>query len=194
MMKKIRIYLGLINLQTKWLNKMSDKGYRLNGTGKLWYSFETCEPSEYRYTIDYVGDKSKAEAKEYADFLEDLGYRTYFKNINLNLDLGDLIWEKLADKGDFFADRATALDRALLIVEKKNDGKPFELHTSYEDKALYYKKLMMPYILLFLLFAALGAYTRAWGWFAAAGVFLVACIVYLIDYLKMKKISSLIEG
>ena len=126
-MKKIRIYLGLINLQTKWLNKMSDKGYRLNGTGKLWYSFETCEPSEYRYTIDYVGDKSKAEAKEYAYFLEDLGYRAYFKNINLNLDLDDLVWEKLADKGDFFADRATALDRALLIVEKKNDGKPIKV-------------------------------------------------------------------
>ena len=193
-MKKIRFYSGLINLQIKWLDKMSDKGYRLVSTGKLWYEFEPCGPSEYRYAIDYVGDKSRTQAKEYADFLEDLGYRTYFKNINLNLDLGDLVWEKLAGKGDFFADRATALDRALLIVEKKNDGKPFELHTTSEDKALFYRKLMIPYLLLFLLFAALGLYTKMWGWFAAAAVFFFVCIVYLADYLKMKKYSSLTEG
>ncbi|MCR5440702.1 MAG: DUF2812 domain-containing protein [Lachnospiraceae bacterium] len=193
-MKKFRFYSGLINLQIKWLDKMSDKGYRLVSTGKLWYEFEPCKPSAYRYAIDYVGDKSRAEAKEYADFLEDIGYRTYFKNINLNLDLGDLVWEKFADKGDFFADRATAMDRALLIVEKENDGKPFELHTTYEDRALFYRKLMMPYLLLFLLFAALGLFTKMWGWFAAAAVFLFVCIVYLIDHLKMKKMSSLIEG
>ncbi|MBP5253263.1 MAG: DUF2812 domain-containing protein [Lachnospiraceae bacterium] len=68
-MKKIRFYSGLINLQIKWLDKMSDRGYRLVGTGKLWYEFEPCEPSAYRYAIDYVGDKSRAEAKEYAVFL-----------------------------------------------------------------------------------------------------------------------------
>ena len=80
------------------------------------------------------------------------------------------------------------------FVEKKNDGKPFELHTTYEDKALFYRKLMIPYLLLFLLFAALGLYTKMWGWFAAAAVFFFVCIVYLADYLKMKKYSSLTEG
>ncbi|MBP5472937.1 MAG: hypothetical protein J6Y12_09710 [Lachnospiraceae bacterium] len=53
---------------------------------------------------------------------------------------------------------------------------------------------MMPYLLLFLLFAALGLFTTMWGWFAAAAGFLFVCIVYLIDHLKMKKLSSLVEG
>ena len=39
-MKKFRFYSGLINLQIKWLDKMSDKGYRLVGTWKLCYLFE----------------------------------------------------------------------------------------------------------------------------------------------------------
>ena len=41
----------------------------------------------------------------------------------------------------------------ILIVEKTNDGKPFELHTSYDDKEKYYRNLRNPWLFLLLLFA-----------------------------------------
>ena len=72
--KKVRYYAGFIDAQRNWLNKMASKGYRLVKCGRLIYEFETCEPSEYIYQIDYIGDKSKAEGKDYAAFLEDMGY------------------------------------------------------------------------------------------------------------------------
>ena len=40
-----------------------------------------------------------------------------------------------------------------MIVEKSNDGKPFELHTSYADKEKYYRNLRNPWLFLLLLFA-----------------------------------------
>ena len=41
-----------------------------------------------------------------------------------------------------------------MIVEKVNDGKPFELHTSYEDKEAYYRNLRNPWLLILFMFAA----------------------------------------
>ena len=38
--KCYRFFGGLLNTQEKWLNKMSEKGYRLVRTGKLLYEFE----------------------------------------------------------------------------------------------------------------------------------------------------------
>ena len=37
--------------------------------------------------------------------------------------------------------------------EEADDGKPFELHTSYEDKTYYYKNLRNPWLLILFLFA-----------------------------------------
>lgn len=50
--------------------------------------------------------------------------------------------------------------RELLIVEKENDGKPFDLHTSYEDRANYYSNLRNPWLLLMLMLAASPLYYR----------------------------------
>ena len=44
--KCYRFFGGLLNTQEKWLNKMSEKGYRLVRTGKLLYEFEKCKPDE----------------------------------------------------------------------------------------------------------------------------------------------------
>ncbi len=47
--KCYRFFGGLLNTQEKWLNKMSEKGYRLVRTGKLLYEFEKCETDEVTY-------------------------------------------------------------------------------------------------------------------------------------------------
>ena len=86
--KCYRYFGGLLNTQAKWLNKMAEKGYRLVRTGKLLYEFEKCKPDEVTYCVEFIGEKSKENATDYAVFLEDMGYKVFFKNINLNYSVG----------------------------------------------------------------------------------------------------------
>ena len=86
--KCYRFFGGLLNAQAKWLNKMSEKGYRLVRTGRVLYEFEECSPDEVTYCVEFIGEKSKENATDYADFLEDMGYKVFFKNINLNYSVG----------------------------------------------------------------------------------------------------------
>jgi Protein of unknown function (DUF2812). len=196
--KKARYFAGFIDAQRNWLNKMADKGYRLGKCGRLFYEFETCKPSEYVYQVEYIGDKSKAEGKDYAAFLEDMGYNIFFKNVNLDFDIGNVLWRKLADKGSKIADYQTVMERALLIVEKENDGTPFELHTTNDDKADYYGKFLVPYFLFFLLFVFIGTICMPelkmmLIWYGLALVFLIGFLVYLFRHLKEKKQSGISE-
>lgn len=87
--KMIRCFFGFVESQQKWLNIMAQKGYRLIASGKLVYEFEVCKPSEFQYYIDFVAEKSNTELNSYKAFLEELGYKVFFKNINLNWSLGN---------------------------------------------------------------------------------------------------------
>ncbi len=89
--KCYRFFGGLLNTQEKWLNKMSEKGYRLVRTGKLLYEFEKCETDEVTYCVEFIGEKSKESSIDYANFLEDMGYKVFFKNINLTILLERLV-------------------------------------------------------------------------------------------------------
>lgn len=122
---------GLLNAQENWLNKMSEKGYRLIRAGKMLYEFEECKPNEVKYCVEFIGEKSKENANDYFLFLEDMGYKVFFKNINLNYSVGKVRWRPWAEKGGRIATNATTFNRELLIVEKENDGKPFELHQHF---------------------------------------------------------------
>ena len=87
---------GLLNAQANWLNKMSEKGYRLIRAGKMLYEFEECKPNEVKYCVEFIGEKSKENAKDYSLFLEDMGYKVFFKNINLNYSVGKVRWRPWA--------------------------------------------------------------------------------------------------
>ena len=52
--KRYRFFGGLLNTQAKWLNKMSEKGYRLVRTGTLLYEFEKCKPDEVTYCVEFI--------------------------------------------------------------------------------------------------------------------------------------------
>ncbi len=77
--KCFRFYGGLIASQEKWLNRMAEKGYRLIRAGKLLYEFEECKPGQVQYCVEFIGQKSKESAADYARFLEDCGYRVFSK-------------------------------------------------------------------------------------------------------------------
>jgi hypothetical protein len=84
MKKYYHFFGGLINAQEKWLNKMAHNGYRLIKEGKLSYEFAECQPDEYQYSVEFVANRSYKSEKDYRFFLEDLGYKVYYKNVNLN--------------------------------------------------------------------------------------------------------------
>lgn len=173
---------------------MADRGFRLVRTEKLLYEFEPCQPGQYRYCVEFVGHKSRGEADQYASFLEDCGYRVFFKNVNLNWNVGKVEVRPWADRGGRLASNATTYGRELLIVEKENDGRPFELHTTYEDKAQYYRDCRRPALFLFVVMAALAVLMRS----PAAGIFAALALVLLIRYqaalVRLKKQSGLEES
>ncbi len=136
-----------MKLQAKWLNSMASKGYRLVKTGKLEYEFEECEPGKYIYTVEYVGDRSWEEEENYKGFLESLGYKVFYKNINLDYSVYKVTYRPWGDRGGRVSSTSatSTYNKELLIVEKENDGKPFELHTESEDRVDYLKRLSRPW-------------------------------------------------
>lgn len=159
--KTYRYFGGLILRQEKWLNKMAESGYRLIKTGKMLYEFEPCSTGEYQYKVEFIADKSKENAQSYKTFLEDCGYTVFYKNANLNFSVGKVRYRPWAEKGGRIATNSSTFNKELLIVEKKNDGKPFVLHTTTADRIDYCKKwrnMWLTYFAMFLLMAVLFAF------------------------------------
>lgn len=185
--KYYRFFGGLLTAQKNWLNKMSEKGYRLIRTGKLLYEFEECKPGQFQYCVEFIGQKSKENAQNYHDFLEEMGYSVFYKNINLNYSVGKVRWRPWAEKGGRIATNATTFNRELLIVEKENNGKPFELHTSYEDKESYYSNLRNPWLLLLLMFAVFTVVNQSVILGILALISLIPVIVYQSQIMKNRR-------
>ena len=182
--KYYRFFGGLLTAQANWLNKMSEKGYRLIRTGKMLYEFEECKPNQVIYCVEFIGQKSKDNAKDYHNFLEDMGYKVFYKSINLNYSIGKVRWRPWAEKGGRIATNATTFNRELLIVEKANDGKPFELHTSYEDKESYYSNLRNPWLLMVLMFAIFTVANRSIVLGMLTLILLIPVLVYQAEIMK----------
>lgn len=184
-----RFFGGFLSVQEKWLNKMAGEGYRLAHVGKLAYRFETYGSGKVQYRVEFIGAKPKEDAEEYYGFLESFGYRVFYKNINLNASLGKIRWRPWAGKGGKIASNATTYNRELLIVEKADNGKPFELHTTYEDKQGYYKALGKPYLSLALMSAALGISMQAWAFCIFSACSLIPFGAYQAELFRLKKQS-----
>ena len=185
--KCYRFFGGLLTSQANWLNKMSEKGYRLVQAGKMLYEFEECKPNQVQYCVEFIGQKSKAKAQYYRDFLEDMGYKVFYKNINLNYSVGKARWRPWAEKGGRIATNSTTFNRELLIVEKENDGKPFELHTSLEDKESYYCGLRNPWLFLLFMFAILWVVNHSLVSLVASVIFVIPVIIYQMQIMKVRR-------
>lgn len=191
--KYYRFFGGLLLTQENWLNKMSASGYRLTNATKAMYEFEKCDAGQYQYKVEYIGQKSKQSADDYVHFLEDCGYQVFFKNINLNYSVGKIIVRPWAEKGGRIASNATTFNRELLIVEKKNDGKPFELHTTYADQKKYYQAMRKPWLFLFIVSAILGIIMHSCVWAILGLISLIGIIIFQIELSKLKKEEQLQE-
>ncbi|MCR4896241.1 MAG: DUF2812 domain-containing protein [Lachnospiraceae bacterium] len=195
---KRRYFAGFLGSQTKWLNSMAAKGYRLTETGKLKYVFDECTPGQYIYTVEYVGDRSLEDEENYKAFLEDMGYRVFYKNLNLDYSLGKVTFRPWADRGGRISTLGTTYNKELLIVEKENDGTPFDLHTEKEDRIEYYSRLSYPwYFAVFLaLLLALIYWPNVFPTALCGGLaifFALPIIVMALRIRKIKKESKLEE-
>ena len=146
---------------------MAAKGWRLVKCGQLTYVFERCEPGEYEYAVEFVADKSYTKAREYKAFLESMGYKTFYKNIIVGIYFGSIKWRPWGEGAGQIATAPGSLQKELIIVEKKKDGKPFVLHTDLTDLLTVYRKIRTAYF-----------------WYAG-GLFAFA-LIFLIDAVLMK--------
>lgn len=154
MKRYYRFFGGFLNTQEKWLNEMARKGYRLVKAGKISYDFEKCLPDEYQYRIEFIADKSFKSGKEYRTFLEGIGYKVFYKNINLNYSIGKVRWRPYGSGAGQISTNPGSYNKEILIIEKENDGRPFELHTSNADIAKYFKPIRNAWISLSTMFVA----------------------------------------
>lgn len=182
-----RYFAGAMGWQEKWLNKMAAGGWRLVRTGKLAYEWESCAPGQFQYKVEYIGNRSRQSAGEYAAFLQDCGYRTLYKNINLNWSAGKVVARPWADKGGRIATTATTYNRELLIVEKENDGRPFALHTSYADMADCCRQMRRPWVFALLMTLAAAAALRSPLWAAVSALILVQILVFQVRITRLMK-------
>lgn len=185
--KYYRYFSGLLRSQEKWLNKMAARGYRLIRTGKAWYEFEECAPNEYRYCVEFIGGKSQSSAEDYKGFLEDMGYRVFYKNLNLQWSVGKVRGRPWAEPGGRLATNSTTLDKELLIVEGRSNGKPLELHTTTEDRLQYTKQMQKPWLFTFLFFAACSLLMKHWLWLLFTLFYLIPTVLYQIEIFKLRK-------
>ena len=157
-MKKVvyRYFFDFVDTQERWLNEMARSGYRLTRCSKLAYEFEACEAGEYEYAVEFVADKSAADAKYYRQFLDEMGYRTFAKNININFSIGKLRWRPWARGGGRIATKPGGYDSELIIVEKARSASPLELHTDMRELADYYATIRNSYLTAVFLFAIFG--------------------------------------
>lgn len=191
-MKRCYRYFGPFpEAQARFLNQMARKGFRLTDTGKLRYDFAPCPPGAYQYTVDFVAHLGWAERQDYRNFLEGLGYRVFDKNANLNWSLLKVRWRPYGKGAGQLSTHPGTFNRELLLVEKENDGTPFQLHTTNADRAAYYKPMRWAWALIALLFGAGAAVhlLQAGGW-ADAAVFAALALLCAIPALAyQKKIS-----
>ena len=188
-----RFFGGLLGTQEKWLNAMAQSGYRLRQTGKIRYEFEPCDPGRYSYRIEWVAQKSRREADDYMRFLQECGYRVLPKNANLNFSIGKIKWRPWADDPLHLATKRTTLGREMLIVEKKRDGRPFELHTQAEDKIAYCKNKRKPWLFLFACAASGGVLMRSVGLGIMGGCLLIPLFWYQRELSMLNKQADIFE-
>lgn len=141
-----------------------------------------------------MAEKSRQAADDYARFLKECGYRVLPKNMNLNFSVGKVKWRPWADNPLQLATKGTTLGRELFIVEKEHDGRPFDLHTTIEDKMAYCKIRRKPWVFIFVLSAAGAILMRNPALGVLAGCLLVPLLCYQREMSILKEQAKIHES
>lgn len=149
MIKKFRYFINPVEEEAKWLNEMSNRGYRLSRVGNTFHYFEEAEPGKYQYAVDYVANKSLGDLKDYQLFLDESKIRWIEKPASVGkVSFGNVRLRPYADLGGRIATSGGMIKREFLVLEKENGGEPFEIYTTVEDQIQAVKIRQKPYISL----------------------------------------------
>lgn len=184
MNKKVyKIFLNPFEPQENWLNKMAEEGWELVKTGRWCYEFELCQRGAVCYKVDFVADKSLAQLKEYEAFLEGLGMKVFTKNLNIGKYSFGEVRLRLYGKGaGKIATSPGTINKELLIVKKRCDGKAFKLHTAYEDLIPYVKTIRDAYIVAGVLLTVVLMMNL--GHYLLVNLVLAGVILYLLKLVR----------
>ncbi len=141
-MRVIKYFFDFIDGQEHWLNKMSQKGYRLVKCGRFIYEFEKCIPNKYEYAVELVGQMSERKRKEYNNLFEELEYKTFAKSLNINFSLGKIKFRPWGNGWGKITTSPGSYNKELLIIETLTSDNKFEIHTDLEDKLLTYQNVI----------------------------------------------------
>ncbi|MBH1939940.1 DUF2812 domain-containing protein [Mobilitalea sibirica] len=207
MIKVMKVFFSDLDNQEVWLNEKASQGLRLVKSTRLFYYFEECKPGEYVYKVEYVYDKSFKNLEKYIDFLKELNIRAIKKNFSMGVFAHHKVSVSITGQV-----RTTSrnINAEILILEKKNDGKPFEIYTTKSDKIDYYKKvkrlnlstmIFMSIIMIAMLVLVIGEVINSGfsleqdtmyviGFFSRIGVSILSLAIMIPCYLSLIKISK----
>lgn len=141
-MRIIRYFFDFIDGQEKWLNKMSQCGYRLLKCGKLVYEFEKCTPNKYVYAVEFVGQMSDSKRKEYKALFEELEYKVFTKNLNVNFSFGKIKYRPWGNGWGKISTSPGSYNKELLIIETLSSDDKLDIHTDIADRILAYQNVI----------------------------------------------------
>ena len=191
MTKKIcKYFFNSIDGQERWLNEMAAKGFKLIKTTRAMYEFQSCNPLEYEYCVEFVADKSYKQLMKYRDFLEEMGFQSFTKNMNMNYSVGKIRFRPWAKGAGMIATSPGSFNKELLILEKKRDGKPFEIHIDLDDLVGHYRNIRNAYFyvdIMIIVLIAFGSTSHYFlGPFAIFGKSAIAVLAILFTFLSIK--------
>lgn len=195
-MKKthVKYFIDFLASQENWLNKMAHSGWKLTKTSRLIYEFEDCNPGEYEYRVEFVAHMSNSEIKKYMNFIKESGYNVFIKNINLNYSVGKIRWRPWATGMGQISTSPGNYNKELLIIERKKESKPFELHTDLDDLIKYIKPIRNAHIFTTMLLIGLILTSYSWNTLNIISVITVIflSILTLGFFLKSFKYSKML--
>ncbi len=145
-MNKIKFYLDPINNVQKYLNKMSEKGYRLKSVKGCFYEFEKTD-IKYSYTTQFIGANLSEENKKYISMIEENEeYKVFRVPINQgNFNYGKMRVRPFTREKFKMATNQGNFNKEILVVEYRED-EPMKLLTNNCDIAKQYKDIRNAYL------------------------------------------------
>lgn len=143
-MKKrvFKIFFNFLENQETWLNSMSKKGYRLVKASRFFYYFEESTPNKYKYTVQFIMDKTNKELKNYYKTLQDLDMNYFTKNVNIGkFSFAEIKVRPYIKNRAMLATSPGRINKELLILEKLDDGKPFKIYNNTNELIEYFKNI-----------------------------------------------------
>ena len=155
---KYRFFGPMILSMENWLNRMASIGYRLVDTGMMSWDFDYCNRGQYQYRVEYIGQLNLEKSEDYQQYFLEKGYNVMLKPLNLGFSLGKAQVRTDDEGNPMVATKKNVLDKEIIIIEKRNDGTPFDIPVNNLDRTRYLKPLFRTWLVLAFLMTALAGF------------------------------------